>query len=101
MQIDQLRRILDRPAEAAAWLRSLGLVNLERGHGNLVRMATSGLTLDLLAVICDQLAEHLNGSSDPDMALNNLDRFVGAARNPLSLGSLFERDLEALPILLQ
>ena len=35
------------------------------------------------------------------MALNNLDRFVAAARNPLSLGSLFERDREALPILLQ
>ena len=35
------------------------------------------------------------------MALNNLDRFVGAARNPLSLASLFERDREALPILLQ
>ena len=35
------------------------------------------------------------------MALNNLERFVAAARNPLSLGSLFERDREALPILLQ
>ena len=64
-------------------------------------MATAGVTLDLLAVICDQLAEHLPRSSDPDMALNNLERFVAAARNPLSLGSLFERDREALPILLQ
>ena len=70
-------------------------------HANLVRMATAGMTLDLLAAICDQLAEHLPRSSDPDMALNNLDRFVAAARNPLSLGSLFERDREALPILLQ
>src|SRR5205085_10146959 len=35
------------------------------------------------------------------MALNNLDRFVAAARNPLSLASLFERDRDALPILLQ
>ncbi len=35
------------------------------------------------------------------MALNNLDRFVAAARNPLSLATLFERDREALPILLQ
>src|ERR1700682_594993 len=101
MQIDRLRRILDRPAEAAAWVRALGLVGAQRGRGHRVRMPTSGLTLDLLAVICDQLAEHLPDSSDPDMALNNLDRFVGAARNPLSLGSLFERDAEALPILLQ
>ena len=35
------------------------------------------------------------------MALNNLDRFITATRNPLSLASLFERDPEALPILLQ
>ena len=35
------------------------------------------------------------------MALNNLERFVRAARNPLSLGSLIQRDEDALPILLQ
>lgn len=101
MQIDQLRKYLDNPAEAAAWLQSWGLSDIARGHGNLVRMAVAGLTLDLLAAICDILAEQLPRSSDPDMALNNLDRFVCAARNPLSLGSLFERDREALPILLQ
>ena len=64
-------------------------------------MATAGLTLDLLATICDQLAEHLPQSSDPDRALNNCERFVAAARNPLSMGSLFERDRDALPVLLQ
>ncbi len=101
MHIDQLHRYLDEPAEAAAWLRSLGVTDLARAHANLVRMATAGVTLDLLAAICDQFAEHLPRSSDPDMALNNLERFVAAARNPLSLASLFERDREALPILLQ
>ncbi|HEV3138725.1 MAG TPA: hypothetical protein VGZ26_12495, partial [Pirellulales bacterium] len=101
MQIDQLHRFLDQVSEAREWLRSLGFADVERAHGNLVRIATAGVTLDLLSVICDQLAEHLPRSSDPDMALNNLDRFVAAARNPLSLGSLFERDREALPILLQ
>jgi glutamate-ammonia-ligase adenylyltransferase len=35
------------------------------------------------------------------MALNNLDRFIAAARNPLSLATLFDRDREALPILVQ
>ena len=35
------------------------------------------------------------------MALNNLDRFVAAARNPLAVGTLFERDPGALPTLLQ
>jgi glutamate-ammonia-ligase adenylyltransferase len=101
MQIDELRRILDDPASAGEWLQRLGVVDADRAHGNLVRMAMSGLTLDLLADICDQLAEQLPNSSDPDRAINNLDRFVAAARNPLSIGSLFERDREALPILLQ
>src|SRR5215471_10961990 len=64
-------------------------------------MATSGITLDLLSNIADQLAEHLPRTSDPDMAMNNLDRFIAAARNPLSLAALFERDRESLPILLQ
>jgi len=101
MLIDQLHRYLDQAAKAEPWLRSLGVVDPARAHGNLVRIATSGITLDLVAVICDQLAEHLPRSSDPDMALNNLERFVAAARNPLSLASLFERDREALAILLQ
>src|SRR5690606_21833706 len=51
--------------------------------------------------ICEQLGEHLPTVSDADMALNNFDRFVAAARNPLSLATLFERDRTALPILLQ
>jgi len=101
MQIEQLNHYLDHPAESAGWLSPWQLDDVRRGHGNLVRMATSGLTLDLLATICDQLAEHLPRVSDPDMALNNVDRFVSTARNPLSLGSLFERDPEALPTLLQ
>jgi [glutamine synthetase] adenylyltransferase / [glutamine synthetase]-adenylyl-L-tyrosine phosphorylase len=101
MEIEQLRHHLDHPSEATRWLNSLGVDDPERAHANLIRMATAGVTLDLLANIADQLAEHLPKTSDPDMALNNLDRFVAAARNPLSLASLFERDREALPILLQ
>ena len=101
MQISQIRHFLDNPAEAAGRLRSWNLVDARRAHANLVQMATSGLTLDLLAVICDQLARFLPGTADPDMALNNLGRFVSEARNPLSMGTLFERDAEALPTLLQ
>ena len=64
-------------------------------------MAVAGIALDLLSVLCDQLQEHLPGCADPDMALNNLERFVRAARSPLAMGTLFERDPEALPTLLQ
>jgi glutamate-ammonia-ligase adenylyltransferase len=93
--------LLERPERAARWFLSQGLEDGRRAALNLASIARSGMSLDLIAVICDQLARHLPRISDPDMALNNLDRFVGAARNPLALGSLFERDAEALPTLLQ
>jgi glutamate-ammonia-ligase adenylyltransferase len=92
---------LDSPAAADEWLRSWGIENVARAHRNLVSLAQSGITLDLLAVICDQLRQSLPRLSDPDMALSNLERFVGAARSPLALAGLFERDTNALPTLLQ
>jgi glutamate-ammonia-ligase adenylyltransferase len=101
MQLDTLRRYLEDTSAAAGWLRSCGLVDLAKAHENLLRIASTNITLDLMADIADQLAEHLPTLSDADMALNNLDRFMEAARNPLSLATLFERDREALPILLQ
>jgi glutamate-ammonia-ligase adenylyltransferase len=82
-------------------LRGWGLDDVDRAHAALVRMAVSGVTLDLLAAICEQLAEQLPRVSDPDMALNNFDRFAATARNPLSMAALFERDPEALATLLQ
>ena len=101
MELDRLRSYLDDFKQAEPWLKGLKLVDLKRGHGNLVRMATGGITLDLLASICDQLQIRLPLCADPDMAMNNLDRFVSEARNPLSLGALFERDPESLATLLQ
>ena len=101
MDVDQLRRYLDDASEAKRWLGSLGLADAARARENLLRISNLGVTPDLMAVVCDQLAEELPRSSDPDMALNNLERFVAASRNPLSLASLFERDRAALPILLQ
>jgi glutamate-ammonia-ligase adenylyltransferase len=101
MDVAQLRRYLDEPSEADAWLRSMGLVDVKKAHANLAGMAARGITLDLLAVIFDQLGRHLGCCADPDMALNNLARFSAEARNPLALGTLFERDPEALPTLVQ
>ena len=101
MDIERVIRFLDHPDEAARWFTSLGLEDARRACRNLEGIARSGMTLDLLAVICTQLERHLPRISDPDMAVNNLDHFVAAARNPLSLGSLFERDEESLPTLLQ
>ena len=92
---------LDEPERAAAWLGGLGLENLNRAQANLVGIAESGMTLDLLTAIASRLEIHLVEVSDPDMALNNLERFVRSSRSPLALGSLIERDADALPILLQ
>ena len=101
MDIPTLRQYLDDSYAAAVWLCGLGIVDVRRAHGNLLGMATAGVPLDLLAGMCGQLERHLPGCADPDMALHNLERFVRAARNPLALGTLFERDPQALPTLLQ
>ncbi len=101
MDVLTLHKYLDHPEAAEPWLRALGLTDVKRGHGNLLAMAGAGITLDLLAGICVQLREHLPGCADPDMALNNLERFICAARSPLGMGTFFERDAEALPTLLQ
>ncbi len=101
MREDQLVTYLDHPEQGADWLRTLGLENIERAHANLLSVARSGLPLDLMRVIAEQLEEGLPRISDPDMALNSFDRFMAAARNPLALAALMERDTAALPILLQ
>jgi len=101
MNTATLRQYLDDSCTAGAWLRGLGLVDVRRAHRNLLGMAEAGVTLDLLCVVCDQLERLLPGCADPDMALHNLERFVRAARNPLSVGTLFQRDPHALHTLLQ
>jgi glutamate-ammonia-ligase adenylyltransferase len=101
MNIATFRQYLDDPYAAGVWLCGLGIVDVRRGHGNLLGIEKAGVPMDLLAVIGDQLEKHLPGCADPDMALNHLERFIRASRNPLSVGTLFERDLQALPTLLQ
>ncbi len=101
MDLQTLGHLLEDPAAGAEWLRRLGVVDVGRAARNLVSLARSGLTPDLLLSICRQLAECLPACADPDMALNNLDRFVAAARSALALGGLFERDPQALATLVQ
>lgn len=103
MDLATLRRYLDDPEAAAPWLRGLDIADLRRAHANLVGIATRGMTLDLVAVLCDQFAQAMAAGvcADPDMALNNLERFVAAARSPLAMGAFFERDATALAPLLQ
>ena len=98
---DQVRCMLDDFSLAKPWLKSLNLTDEKTAHDNLRRLATVGVTLDLMAHICHQFAATVPNLADPDMALNNLERFISESRSPMSSAALFERDFEALPNLLQ
>ena len=100
MQVDDLIGLLDEPERRSAWLRQIGLLDRERAATNLDSIARSGMTIDQVAQIGQQLEAVSSEISDLDMALNNLEKFVAAARSPLALGALFQRDRTALPILL-
>ena len=101
MNIATLHNYLDHVEAAAEWLAGLGITDIQKAHANLVGIATSGMTLDLVAEICDQAATVLAACADPDRVLNNLARFVDATRSPLSFGALCQRDPETIRTLLQ
>src|SRR5262245_53449496 len=101
IDIDRLRTCLDDAQAAEPWLRSLCVANLPAAHSNFMRMADHGVTLDLLSTISEQFAAAAPTLADPDMAINNLERFIAASRNPMATAALFERDPDALPNLLQ
>lgn len=83
-----------------ATLRALGLVNVARAAANLGSLLSPSLPDDLRQNLWQQLQNVLPTTSDPDRALNNLDRFFEAARSRLALTSLLERDPTGLPILM-
>ncbi|MCC7474594.1 MAG: hypothetical protein IT425_04310 [Pirellulales bacterium] len=101
LEIDRLRTCLEDIHVAEPWLRSLRVANLAAAHANFMRMAERGVTLDLLSQISEQFEAVAPTLADPDMAMNNLERFIAAARNPMATAALFERDPDALPNLLQ
>jgi len=101
IDIDRLRTCLDDAEAAEPWLHSLCVANLPAAHSNFKRLAEHGVTLDLLTTISEQFAATAPMLADPDMAMNNLERFIAAARNPMATAALFERDPDALPNLLQ
>ncbi|MDX1964360.1 MAG: bifunctional [glutamate--ammonia ligase]-adenylyl-L-tyrosine phosphorylase/[glutamate--ammonia-ligase] adenylyltransferase [Pirellulales bacterium] len=89
------------PAAASATLKPWGVQDIPRAVANLTGLAQRGLPPELLGRVCQQLLAELPQLSDPDRALNSLERFVSAARNPLGLASLWEREPESLGTLLQ
>jgi glutamate-ammonia-ligase adenylyltransferase len=100
MEIATLVSILDQPHLAAEHLQAWGLRDAHRSQRALYELADSGLSLDLLAGLCERLRTELPRTPDPDAAFGGLARFLSAARSPLALAALFERDPSALSMLL-
>lgn len=100
MEISTLVSVLDEPHVAADVLQSWRLRNVPRAQQILLELAETGLTLDLLAKLCEQLGEFLAAADDPDATLAAFGRYLFAVRSPLSLGALLERDPSAMPMLL-
>src|SRR5439155_1613734 len=92
MEIATLVGVLDQPHVAADHLHGWGLRDLGQAQRTLVELADTGLTLDLLAGLCSQLAEHLPQMPDPDAALEGFRRYLFAVRSPIALAGLLARD---------
>lgn len=91
----------DRINHWMTWLRSLGSRDVDSSFEHLLRLSALGIPDDLMEVIILQLERELIRSSDVDRAVTNLQRFAEASRSPLSLAALFQRDVSALPVLIQ
>jgi glutamate-ammonia-ligase adenylyltransferase len=98
MQLDQLRHSLESPGLALPLLHSWSIRDHARAQHNLKQLAES-IGLDSLNELIPWLGRFLPRSPDPDMALNNFERFLGTpeglAQRPVLLESR-ARPLEKL-----
>jgi len=99
MQTDELRQCLESIEQAKKLLLVWDIRDIERGQGNLNHLANS-LGLDALGELCHPLGRLLPRCADPDMALNNLERYVSNA-GPASLPALMESRARTLETMLQ
>ena len=100
MPTGDLRRILSNPTQTQQWLTSIGTKDSARAVANIRNIVASGLDDDGITNVTQQLKYHLPVVSDPDMALNNLERFISSAPDASELGTRFIADQKLLPSLL-
>ena len=100
MQLDQLRSCVESSDEARSLLVPWEVRDFERGWRNLSHLADA-IGLDALVDLCPVLARFLPRCPDPDMALNNLERFLATEGGRAQLSSLMEGRARTLEILLQ
>ncbi len=99
MQLEQLRNCVDSISGARSLLKTWHLRDAERGWRNLAGLAEA-LSLDGLRELCTPLGRLLPRCPDPDMALNNLERFFANPAAVDQLAILLENRARLLEILL-
>lgn len=100
MQLEQLRNSLDSVDKARSLLHTWSLRDQERGWLNLTHLAET-VSLESLRELCQPLGRLLPRCPDPDMALNNLERFLANPQGAEQLPALLEARARTLEILLQ
>jgi glutamate-ammonia-ligase adenylyltransferase len=97
---DILRRCLESPAAARGLLTSWHIRDAERAQRNLGHLAAS-IGVERLGELCPVLTRLLPRCPDPDMALNNFERFLASAGGARQLPGLVESRARSLETLLQ
>ncbi len=100
MHLDHLRLCLGSFTSARALLHAWALRDPERGWRNLAHLSDK-IGEAPLRDLCTPLARVLPRCPDPDMALNNLERFLATPAGAAQLPALVENRARALEVLLQ
>jgi glutamate-ammonia-ligase adenylyltransferase len=87
---------------AASALRGYGFQDIKLAQKNIRLMAGHEAPVrEALAKILPSLLDALSHSPDPDMGLNNLERFAIASHSKIALYSFLEEDPASIPIAVQ
>ena len=100
MKTGEFQRILANPKDTQSWLSEIGTVDDDRALANLRRIIASGMSDTGISNLASQLQFHLPVVSDPDLAINNLERFISSVPSAEALGELFIFDQALVPALL-
>ena len=100
MKTGEFQRILANPKDTQRWLSEIGTVDDDRALANLRRIIASGMSDAGISNLASQLKYHLPVVSDPDLAVNNLERFISSVPSAEALGDLFVFDQALVPTLL-
>jgi len=91
---------LDSFDDAKDLLQAWNVRDIERGHGNLLHLCQA-IGVDRLAELGHPLGRLLPRCADPDMSLNNLERFLANPAGAEQLPALLESRARTLETLLQ